>query len=801
MATEITSLSVKIGADLSGFRRGMRQVQTGVRQTEASFAGLQRAARFAFGALAATGLGALGRSLVTTAADMDSLRRALDAVTGSSDQTAIQMERLKEVARAPGLGFREAVQGSVNLQAVGFAAKDAERALKAFGNAIATTGGGRAELDRVLLQLTQMAATGRIVAQDLRPIVQTAPAVAKALNELFGTTSAEAIAAQVDDFDEFFDLLITKLEQMPSVAGGAKNALENLGDAAFRLRASIGEQLLPVVEPVVNGLADAAEALADNRAGLTRAFTLARDGALALSVVLAGRLAASLTASAAASVRKTQASFAEARAQVAATRATLDGALAQMNMARAMGRTTGALLQQRAAATQLRAAWVAHNAAMAQASVSARLAAGSMGVLRGAFALLGGWPGIIVTALGGLVLWLGRSRREAEETAAAVKMAIAESTASLSELDKAATFRRLGLARKEVHSLEQALADLNAQAERERTERIATTTGAGDVVFTTRGRETAETREAIRSTTRALEVARGEVSALERQYISLAQADIGTREELDLTRGTLALTADNFARLQKAMADARDRLAELQVERAITPAGPALDRVNQSIDGLRERIALLQGEIARFESEGFGLTPRIDIGNSIKDGLRQIDTAEVSRITKDVARVGESIGSGLVATMREQGVMAGEALMRGLLSGANNLGDIIKSSLINLAVSYVMGPFKAALGIASPSKVFADYGRSLGDGLVEGIESRIAAVQRATSRLTSAASMPTMTPALASVGPMAQAPLFDASKLPRPTDPRQAARDADWLHFLSDSIREWEASGGRMGGR
>lgn len=200
---------------------------------------------------------------VKAAADMDSLKRSLDAMTGSSAETAKQMERLKEVARAPGLGFREAVQGSVNLQAVGFAATEAERAIMAFGNAIATTGGGKAELDRVLFQLTQMAATGKIVAQDLKPIIQTAPAVARALNELFGTTSAEAISSQVDSFEEFFNLLIPKLESMPSVAGGAANSLENLGDAAFRARAALGDQLLPVVLPLVEGLADLLEKSAD----------------------------------------------------------------------------------------------------------------------------------------------------------------------------------------------------------------------------------------------------------------------------------------------------------------------------------------------------------------------------------------------------------------------------------------------------------------------------------------------------------------------------------------------------------
>jgi tape measure domain-containing protein len=192
---------------------------------------------------------------VKAAADMDSLRRALTAMTGSTAETARQMERLKVVARAPGLGFQEAVQGSVNLQAVGFSALQAERALKAFGNAIATTGGGKAELDRVIFQLAQMAAVGKVTAQDLKPIIQTAPAVAKALKELFGTTSAEAISEQAGSFDEFFAALIPKLEQMPSVAGGAKNALANLSDSAFRARAALGDALLPAVVPMVEGFA------------------------------------------------------------------------------------------------------------------------------------------------------------------------------------------------------------------------------------------------------------------------------------------------------------------------------------------------------------------------------------------------------------------------------------------------------------------------------------------------------------------------------------------------------------------
>ena len=90
---------------------------------------------------------ALGKSLITTAANMEALRKGLDSVATAADPTSKQLERLKEVAKLPGLGFEEAIQGSVRLQSAGFSANLAERSLKAFGNALATVGRGKAELD------------------------------------------------------------------------------------------------------------------------------------------------------------------------------------------------------------------------------------------------------------------------------------------------------------------------------------------------------------------------------------------------------------------------------------------------------------------------------------------------------------------------------------------------------------------------------------------------------------------------------------------------------------------------------
>lgn len=177
------------------------------------------------------------------------------AVTGSAAAAERQLERMKDVARLPGLGFREAIQGSIRLQAVGISAQNAERYLKAFGNAVATTGGGKNELDRITTQLGQLAAKGKALAQDIRPIIEAAPAVGKAMRDAFGTVDTEAIQKSGITMSDFLNRLVTQLEKLPPVTGGAKNAFENLTDSMYRARVAIGDALLPSVVPLIEGLA------------------------------------------------------------------------------------------------------------------------------------------------------------------------------------------------------------------------------------------------------------------------------------------------------------------------------------------------------------------------------------------------------------------------------------------------------------------------------------------------------------------------------------------------------------------
>lgn len=207
-------------------------------------------------------VGIAGASL-KAAADMESLEIGLRAVTKETGPLSAQLERLKEVAKLPGLGFKEAVQGSINLQAAGFSANTAERALKAFGNALATVGKGRVELDGVVTALSQIASKGKISAEEINQLAERLPQIRVAIKDAFGEgfTDAKAFEAAGITSEIFVEKIIKQFEKLPKAAGGFKNDLENLRDSAEQTLATFGKALIPFassalqsIQPLIEGL-------------------------------------------------------------------------------------------------------------------------------------------------------------------------------------------------------------------------------------------------------------------------------------------------------------------------------------------------------------------------------------------------------------------------------------------------------------------------------------------------------------------------------------------------------------------
>lgn len=237
-AKEMIAATGGIGVSIAGLLNPATAVQTALSLVAGAYIAVSVAAAAATAATVAYGAYA-----AKEAASFDALRKALQTYAGTAEETEEQIKRLKVVAQAPGLGFREAVQGSVRLQSIGFTARGAERALKALGNALASSGGGKAELDGIVMALSQIVGKGVVSAEEINQIAERFPGIRRVMINEFGTASAEIIQKTTGP-EGFITGLINGLEKLPQSTGSAQTMFENFQDALDQLNIAVGTFVL-----------------------------------------------------------------------------------------------------------------------------------------------------------------------------------------------------------------------------------------------------------------------------------------------------------------------------------------------------------------------------------------------------------------------------------------------------------------------------------------------------------------------------------------------------------------------------
>lgn len=235
-------MSVRLGADISQFSARMKQVQREFAGVVKASEQMQDVGKTLSLSLSAP-LAAIGGLSLAAAADIGKLKSGLVAVSGSAAKAEQQFKRLEKVAELPGLSLEQAVKGSVRLQAAGFSANIAERALSSFGNAIATVGGQASDLEGVSLALSQIAAKGKVSAEEVNQIAERVPQVRKAMQAAFGTSDPMQLGKMGIDAKRFVDGVVTELERLPKAAGGLAGAYENAFDSMKIGAGKVGEAI------------------------------------------------------------------------------------------------------------------------------------------------------------------------------------------------------------------------------------------------------------------------------------------------------------------------------------------------------------------------------------------------------------------------------------------------------------------------------------------------------------------------------------------------------------------------------
>ena len=202
----------------------------------------------------------LGAAAVKSFGEVQSLQKGLEAVMGSASAAGSEFEKLKEVAKLPGLGLNEAVKGSINLQSIGIDAEKSRNILLQFGNAVATVGKGRAEFERAIYGVQQLANTDFPLGEDLNIIKDAIPQITPLLKEAFGTARSEELQKLGISSQQVLGVITGGLEKLPRVSGGVKGAFENLSDSINVSLGKVGQiidknlNITGLIEKVSNGL-------------------------------------------------------------------------------------------------------------------------------------------------------------------------------------------------------------------------------------------------------------------------------------------------------------------------------------------------------------------------------------------------------------------------------------------------------------------------------------------------------------------------------------------------------------------
>ena len=185
----------------------------------------------------------LGTAALKSFADMEKLQNGLTAIMGSSQDAAIEMEKLRKVAENPGLALPEVVKASSSLQSVGMNADAARETITQFGNAVARAGGGAEQFDGVVLALSQISAVGKVTQEDLNQIKERLPEFARVMKEEFGVVTAEGIRELGISSEEFIKRSVGALGNLERANGGLSNTFDNLKDNVGASLAELGKAI------------------------------------------------------------------------------------------------------------------------------------------------------------------------------------------------------------------------------------------------------------------------------------------------------------------------------------------------------------------------------------------------------------------------------------------------------------------------------------------------------------------------------------------------------------------------------
>lgn len=200
-------------------------------------------------------------------------------------------------AAATPFAFEGLLAANKALIGAGVGAKDARVDVLNLANAIAATGGGDDELQRMVVNLQQIKNTGKATAADIKQFAFAGVNIYKVLAD-----ATNQPIEKIKEMDVSYEMLTFALQKaaneggiyangLQNMAGNTSIQISNLGDAMFQLSVKMFNDLKPAITTVITGLQNFISALSagwdwlkQNKEMLEQVATVVLAGAAAYGV-------------------------------------------------------------------------------------------------------------------------------------------------------------------------------------------------------------------------------------------------------------------------------------------------------------------------------------------------------------------------------------------------------------------------------------------------------------------------------------------------------------------------------------
>ena len=240
----------------------------------------------------------LTTGFVRSAADMETFRNSIQAVTGDSAETdRVLRDLLALTVELVGIDTGTLISFAGRLMAVGLSSDEAISSIRGVTERIAEQGKGAAVTRRILEQVSQSLNTGRAKMDDFRPILAEMPRLWEDVSNALGTNvrNLEEFNAAAESVGGHTQALVLVFEEMGRASEGANldtlNAqFDIFQDQSNLLAAQLGEHLIPAIVAVLKQVNQWIEAFnnLDDRAQAAIAWAAALATGLTGLVAVAG---------------------------------------------------------------------------------------------------------------------------------------------------------------------------------------------------------------------------------------------------------------------------------------------------------------------------------------------------------------------------------------------------------------------------------------------------------------------------------------------------------------------------------